>query len=209
MGLTPPPDSVTTPAQQDAPIDPLTSMTANLKSATEQSAMLQEQVTKLQGELTKSQDLYTQLKKDYEEIKSSLVLAKKQIIENEQEDVNFAEKAFALEKENNDLKDFISAIADKLDIKTIGLKLADVIEKCLTEIDAEEEIVKNAHVSYEVLQELGHEVLERVEDMSPIKLGSIVMQWIRQHKYQSPTSATIGEGNKNIFVKLGLWKPKT
>ncbi len=213
MGLTPPNTVLPpTPAQPVTPSvpDALTTCLANLKSASEQSAILQEQVTKLQGELTALQNLYTDSKKKYEEVQSSLVLAKKQIVENETEDINWAEKAFSLEKENDSIKDFVAAFADVLDIKTAGLQTADIVEKCLTKLKAEEEIVQKSHISLQILQELGHEVVLKVEEMSPVQIGTQIMSWIRQHKYSStPPASQKGRGGfTKIAIALGLWQEK-
>lgn len=165
----------------------ITTTQTSLTTANSQVSDLQVQVKTLQAENIDLTNSTKDLNSNYVAAQNSIISLKQQITQNQNEDLNYAKEALESGQTVTTLQNNLLKIAAGFDIDTKGLTYDQITQKILIEQEAEETLAEKAHISLQVLQELGHEIIQKVEDMSPTQLGQQLMAWIRLKKYQSPT----------------------
>ena len=114
------------------------------------NSQLQEEQLK-NGDLTKKlSDL--QSKYDAESTKNIALNEANKTISGENQDNG--QKALDAEHLVATLQSYLYAVADRLDIKSIGLKDNDIADKCLAEIDAEKTLTQAQHDKIQALQKI-------------------------------------------------------
>lgn len=178
----------------------ITALQSSLTTANSQVADLQNRVKTLQDENTSLTNTSKDLNSKYVAAQGSIISLKEQIVSNQSEDMDYAKEALESSQAVTSLQNDLQKIAAVFDINIKNLSYDQVTQKILTEQEVEERLAKGAHTSLQILQELGQEIIEKVEEMSPMQLGSKIMFFIRSTKKQTPVQKPQG-----IVSRFLLW----